>query len=178
MDSGVPQGSVLGPLIAFIVFINDIDDLTKLITVMNKFADDTKLGNTVTSQNEIDALQKCMNDLVVWAKAWGMQFNTKKCKVMHIGRNNPNAQYIMNGTVLESTSEERDIGVKVHQSLRPGKQCAESARRANAVLGQISRAFLYRKRYTFVDLYKQYVRPHLEFAVPALSLGHKVTRRS
>ena len=48
VDSGVPQGSVLGPL-AFIVFTNDIDDLTKLITVMNKFADDTKLGNTVTS---------------------------------------------------------------------------------------------------------------------------------
>jgi hypothetical protein len=168
VDSGVPQGSVLGPL-AFIVFINDIDDLTRLITIMNKFADDTKLGNIVTSQSDIDDLQKCIDDLVSWAEAWGMQFNVKKCKVMHIGRNNPKAQYTMNGTVLESTDEERDIGVKVHKSLRPSKQCTESARRANAVLGQISRAFHYRNKYTFIDLYKQYVRPHLEFAVPAWS---------
>jgi ribonucleases P/MRP protein subunit RPP40 len=159
---------VLGPL-AFIVFINDIDDLTRLITIMNKFADDTKLGNIVTSQSDIDDLQKCIDDLVSWAEAWGMQFNVKKCKVMHIGRNNPKAQYTMNGTVLESTDEERDIGVKVHKSLRPSKQCTESARRANAVLGQISRAFHYRNKYTFIDLYKQYVRPHLEFAVPAWS---------
>ena len=168
VDSGVPQGSVLDPL-AFIVFINDIDDLTRLITIMNKFADDTKLGNIVTSQSDIDDLQKCIDDLVSWAEAWGMQFNVKKCKVMHIGRNNPKAQYTMNGTVLESTDEERDIGVNVHKSLRPSKQCTESARRANAVLGQISRAFHYRNKYTFIDLYKQYVRPHLEFAVPAWS---------
>ena len=179
VDSGVPQGSVLGPL-AFIVFTNDIDDLTKLITVMNKFADDTKLGNTVTSRSEIDALQKCINDLVAWAEAWGMQFNTKKCKVMQIGRSNPNAQnsYTMNSRVLESTSEERYIGVKVHQSLRPGKQCAESARRVNAVLGQISQTFPYRNKYTCITCINNMCVPTWNLRSQHGPLGNKVTRRS
>ena len=64
---------------------------------------------------------------------------------------------------------EKDIGVKVHSSLRPSLQCREAAQRGNAVLGQISRSFHYRDKKTFVQLYKQYVRPHLEFAVPAWS---------
>ena len=168
VGSGVPQGSVLGPL-AFIIFINDIDDLTQFISIMNKFADDTKLGHKVITQSDCEVLQKCLDDLVSWAETWGMEFNVKKCKVMHLGRNNPRAQYFMNGVALDTTEEERDIGVKVHQSLRPSKQCSDASRRANVVLGQITRAFHYRNKHTFLDLYKQYVRPHLEFAVPAWS---------
>ena len=88
---------------------------------------------------------------------------------MHVGRSNPRAEYTMSGTRLETTESERDIGVKIHQSLRPSTQCREAASRANVVLGQITRAFHFRDRSTFVKLYKQYVRPHLEFSVPAWS---------
>ena len=107
-----------------------------------------------------------------------MSFNHTKCKVMHVGRANPCAEYKMNGHVLDSTEFERDIGVKVHRSLRPSMQCNEASQRANAVLGQVSRAFHFRDRRVFVQLYKQYVRPHLEFAVPAWSpwtIGDKDT---
>ena len=168
VDSGVPQGSVLGPL-AFIIFINDLDDCTKLITIMNKFADDTKCGNVIKNPNDIVILQKCLDDLTSWADKWGMSFNVTKCKVVHVGRTNPRAVYSMNGTDLKPSDAERDIGVKVHCSLRPSLQCNEAAQRANAVLGQISRAFHFRDRRVFVQLYKQYVRPHLEFSVPAWS---------
>ena len=169
VGSGVPQGSVLGPL-AFVIFINDIDFfLILLITIMNKFADDTKLGNVIVDQSDIDNLQKCLDELVEWAEVWGMEFNVDKCKVMHIGRTNPRADYSMNGVVLKTTESERDIGVKVQSNLRPSLQCSEAAQRANAVLGQLSRSFHYRDRRTFVKLYIQYVRPHLEFAVPAWS---------
>lgn len=75
----------------------------------------------------------------------------------------------MSDIKLKTTDKERDIGVLVQPSLRPTAQCAEASRRANAVLGQISRSFHYRDRKTFVQLYKQYVRPHLEFSVPAWS---------
>ena len=96
-------------------------------------------------------------------------FNVSKCKVMHIGRTNPKSTYTMKGVNLTPTDSERDIGVKVHNSLRPSLQCSEAAQRGNAVLGQILRAFHYRDRNTFIQLYKQYVRPHLEFAITAWS---------
>ena len=166
--SGVPQGSVLGPL-AFIIYINDIDLVCMMIKLLKKFADDTKAANTIRTDQDVKDLQLCLDNLVDWADTWGMQFNVSKCKIMHVGRSNPRAEYTMSGTRLETTESERDIGVKIHQSLRPSTQCREAASRANVVLGQITRAFHFRDRSTFVKLYKQYVRPHLEFSVPAWS---------
>ena len=168
VTSGVPQGSVLGPL-AFTIYINDIDIETAPLTKMNKFADDTKCAHAVLDPTDVVTLQGCLDNLVEWADKWGMAFNVSKCKVMHLGRSNPGADYSMSGQPLSKTDSERDIGVKVHRSLKPSLQCAEAARRATAVLGQITRAFHYRDKKVFVQLYKQYVRPHLEFAVPAWS---------
>ena len=75
----------------------------------------------------------------------------------------------MNGIPLEVTTVERDIGVQISSNLKPFTQCAEAARRAGAILTQISKAFLYRDSRIFIQLYKQFVRCHLEFAVPAWS---------
>ena len=113
-------------------------------------------------------LQDCLDMLVDWANKWGMKFNTGKCKVMHVGSSNLRIQYSMSGQVLEKTETERDIGVLVSAGMKPARQCLKAAQTAGSVLGQISRAFHYRDRKTFVKLYKQYVRPHLEFAVTAL----------
>ena len=96
-----------------------------------------------------------------------MQFNTAKCHVMHIGKNNPKNVYMMNGIQLSETTVERDIGVTVSCNLKPGQQCKKAAQTASVVLGQITRAFHYRDRRVFLNLYKQYVRPHLEFSVTA-----------
>ena len=74
----------------------------------------------------------------------------------------------MSGQVLATTETERDIGVLVSAGMKPARQCLKAAQMAGSVLGQISRAFHYRDRKTFVKLFKQYVRPHLEFAVTAL----------
>ncbi len=74
------------------------------------------------------------------------------------------------------TKEEGDIGVRVSNNLKPSAQCKKAAQAANAVLGQLHRAFHYRDGHTFVGLYKQYVLPHLEFAAqawnPWLAGGH------
>ena len=91
----------------------------------------------------------------------------KKCKVMHVGHGNPGYQYKMSNTVLETTAEERDLGVVMSATLKPKAQCAKAARTAQTVLSQISRAFHFQDRHVFLKLYKQYVRLHLEFAVQA-----------
>ncbi len=89
---------------------------------------------------------------------------------MHIGRHNPGYEYTMRGTKLGETDEERHIGVMITKTLKPSVQCDKAAGRALSVLGQIRRNFHYRDRHTFIRLYKQYVRPHLEFAAPSWSL--------
>jgi hypothetical protein len=166
--SGVPQGSVLGPLL-FLLFINDLDLAASEVTAMAKFADDTKVGQQIVTAADREALQSALDKLCNWARVWGMQFNVAKCKVMHFGRNNPGYTYEMAGQLLEEVENERDIGVTVSNTLKPASQCTRAAGTARTVLGQISRAFHYRDRSVFVKLYTTYVRPHLEFCTPAWS---------
>jgi hypothetical protein len=98
-----------------------------------------------------------------------MVFNIQKCKVIHFGRNNPKNKYTMNGIELEEELTERHIGVKISSNLKPSKHCQEAASKARVVLGQLSRCFHYRDKNVFLRLYKQYVRPHMEFASAAWS---------
>ena len=100
---------------------------------------------------------------------------------MHVGRDNPQAVYSMRGSNLAATEVERDIGEMIHRLLKPSVKCSEAARarQATIVLCQPSKAFhYYRDRQTLVVLYKQYVRPHLEFATPAWSPWLAQARRS
>ena len=86
--SGVPQGSVLGPLL-FIIFIDDIDIAAGDISILNKFADDTKLGQVMCSEEDKKKLQSSLDALCSWADTWDMKFNVSKCKILHVGKNNP-----------------------------------------------------------------------------------------
>jgi len=104
--SGVPQGSVLGPLL-FIIYINDIDD--QINSSLLKFADDTKIYFKVNSPENIETLREDLCKLVSWSKEWQMLFNIEKCKVMHLGYDNPHASYFMDGNRLQVVSEERSL---------------------------------------------------------------------
>ena len=85
-----------------------------------------------------------------------------KCKEMHLGNRNR-----QQANQLVATTEERDPGVVTTNKLKPSAQCVKAARTANTVLGQINRAFHFREKNVMVNLYKQYVRLHLEFVVQA-----------
>jgi hypothetical protein len=71
---------------------------------------------------------------------------------MHFGRRNPAYEYSMAGQKLETVQEERDVGVTVQQTFKPAAQCTKAAATARIILGQISRAFHYRDKFTFVKL--------------------------
>ena len=160
--SGVPQGSILGPLL-FLIFINCLDDTANLITILRKFADDSKVGQVIRSDEDRNKLQDCLNSLFDWTQQMGMEFNIGKCHVLHFGHRNPNYSYSISNQNLESAGEERDIGVIISNTLKPSSHCASIVKKANFALMQLLRCFLYRDKTVFLNLYKQRVRPILEF---------------
>jgi hypothetical protein len=168
VNSGVPQGTVLGPCL-FGVHIDDIDEVVRLIELLLKFADDCKGKKTIMNDQDRKALQDTLDKLCEWAETWGMKFNKDKCKILHVGNNNPSYEYYMQGTKLATIDEERDVGVIIHKSLKPSRQCQKAAATGMGVLYQLKNNFHFRDRHVFVKLFKQYVRPHLEFATPAWS---------
>ncbi len=162
--SGVPQGSVLGPIL-FTIFINDIDD--KILSKLLKFADDTKLIGKVKSSVDIEILRKDLANLYRWSEDWQMLFNVNKCKIMHIGRNNTEEKYYMGGKELIQINEETDLGVLISNDFKVFKQCAKAAKKGNQVLGMIWRTFECKNKDIIVKLYKSLVRPHLDYCCQA-----------
>ena len=111
VTSGVPQGSVLGPLL-FTIFINDIDNAVDTINCfLLKFADDTKGVRVVDSEEDALKLQKDLDNLYSWSTDLQILFNLEKCHILHFGNSNHQHNYFIDGHQLSSVAEEKDLGV-------------------------------------------------------------------
>jgi len=167
--SGVPQGSVLGPLL-FLLFVNDLPDWIR--NNIRMFADDTKIWCVVKQVEDNLLLQKDLDSMAEWSEEWLLRFNPEKCKVMRIGHNIKTQYYMKDNGInrrLMETDEERDLGIFITSDLKPSLQCVKAANKAMSVLGMVRRNFKRLDVEGFRIIYKGYIRPHLEYCIQAWS---------
>src|SRR6218665_2574699 len=128
-----------------------------------------KLCRAVGDDQEADILREDLRRMFRWSQDWQMLFNLEKCYVMHMGKGNQELSYVMGGKVLKVNEEERDLGVIMHRSAKPSRQCAEASKKANSTLGMIRRTIVTRDKDTILRLYKTLVRPQLEYCIQVWS---------
>ena len=163
--SGVPQGSVLGPIL-FLTYINDLkDDISSKVL---KFADDTQAFRKVTNVTDKQSLQDDLDKLVKWSEKWQMLLNFGKCKCIHIGHGNTDEEYKMWDAVLGRTTQETDLGVTFSADMKVSEQCRIAASKGNQILFYsilIRRPITYKVKQLIVSLKKAIIRPHLEYCI-------------
>ena len=165
--SGVPQGSVIGPLL-FVIFINDLIKI--FINKTKLYADDTKLLSKVEDIiNNENSLQKDLNEASEWSRKWLLGFNSSKCVIMHYGNNNPHVKYTLNGVELKESDCERDLGVYFSSNLKWKQHIISCTSKANSIMGMLKMTFFQFDVKLVKILYSAFIRPLIEFAVPVWS---------
>ena len=167
MTSGIPQESVLGPLL-FIIFINDLPDCVK--SAIKIFADDTKINGEIKDQSDIKQLQDDIDSLKKCSRDWQLLFNASKCKCMHLGKKNDKHNYIISeeGQIeLEETTVEKDLGIWVGNELGFKEHIKKVVNKANTTLGII------RRSYTYLDR-QNLALPCIALVCPLLEYGNLV----
>ena len=162
VKSGIPQGSVLGPIL-FIIYINDLPD--SINSYLKIFADDTKIFRTIESMTDKGELDSDLNKIIEWSERWQLPFNVDKCKIIHYGTQNPYHCYTMNNAQIKADTQEKDLGVLFDDKLKFTPHINQIVAKANSRLGIIRHTFTNLTAKTLLPLYKTLVRPILEYAV-------------
>ena len=171
VTSGVPQGSVLGPVL-FVLYINDMPN--SVSSNLTMYADDTKLYRPVRSPQDMRVLQEDLDALQRWSTSWLLNFHPGKCKMLRLGTSlYQKGEYSLANSdpladekrpILAWSDCEKDLGVLVDEELSFKKEVSARAKKGNTIMGIIRRTFTYMNEEMFCCLFKSLVRPHLEYA--------------
>ena len=165
--SGVPQGSVLGPVL-FLIFINDLPD--NIRSSVRLFADDCVLYRNVKSPLDCQILQDGLNSLAKWEMDWQMKFNVSKCHSMRVTRLHPSrhigVNYTLHQQTLEQVQSAKYLGLTITDDLDWGQHISEITCKTTKTLGFLRRNLALAPRHTKEVAYKTLVRPQLEYAAP------------
>lgn len=165
VTSGVPQGSVLGPIL-FLIYINDLPD--QIVSQVRLFADDTAVYLTMEGGDSHRVLQNDLDSLSVWESRWDMEFNPSKCQVVRVtsSRRPINTLYFLHGQVLEVVTSARYLGVDISSGLSWNSHIDRITVKANRTLGFLKRNIKTKQSKVREMAYNTLVRPQLEYASP------------
>ena len=158
--SGVPQGSVLGPLL-FSLYVNDIPSLVDSPILL--FADDTKVYRAIKCREDHLQLQSDIDKLLVWSNMWQLKFNIAKCTLLHLGKPHSYGDYKLDGVAISQSNIVKDLGVLIDTDLKFHAHTSMVVARANRLLGIIKKSFEHLDHIMFLRLYKSLIRPMLEY---------------
>jgi len=182
VSSGVPQGTVLGPL-CFLIYINDIGSELSPETSLKLFADDSLLIRTIEDNIDTDSLQADLDSLITWSTTWQMKFHPAKCSVMSItNKKKPiTHNYTMLGQPLQHVENTPYLGVHLNKTLHWDHHINHIVAKANKTLGFLRRNFQKCPQHVKEQMYRTLVRPTLEYAStawdPFQKKIHKTDRR-
>ena len=172
VTSGVPQGSVIAPIM-FQIYVNDIQN--GVTSYINLFADDAKLLRVIESQNDCQQLQRDINRIYEWSLRWKLEFNTKKCHVMEIGKSKrrPIWDYKLGEDIIMKSKEEKDLGVTMQDTLSPERHISGIFNSTYRLLTNIRVSFNYMDTSMMRKIITSIVRPRIEYAAVVWSPNMK-----
>ena len=173
--SGVPQGSVLGPIL-FIIFINDMADSLESVQ-LKSFADDTKISRSIYDQTDSLKLQGDLNRILQWSEENNMVLNEEKFEflkhnytfdnlLMELPGTYYNSCYKANSSLIECNDSVKDLGITFTSDLSFKEHIASIIKKASNKASWILSVFSTRSKFEMLFLYKTYVRPNLEYCCP------------
>ena len=158
--SGVPQGSVLGPVL-FLIFINDLPE--NIRSSVRLFADDCVLYRNIESPMDCQFLQDDLNSLAQWETDWQMKFNVAKCHSMRVTRHPPDKHiqfdYTLHQQRLEQVQSAKYLGLTITDDLDWGQHVSEISAKATKTMGFLRCNLAFAPRHTKEVAYKTLVRP-------------------
>nr|VZI34746.1 unnamed protein product [Spirometra erinaceieuropaei] len=144
VESGVPQGSVLGPIL-FLIYVEDA--ARALDCEVTMFADDMNIWSVIRDSADEDRLQMNLNRLEEWSNRWLLRFNFAKCSILRLGNTTRSASTrddFLGSAALQEVEAQKDLGVLTTSSLKPSVHCSRVAKNAMSVLqlrGDLLQAF-------------------------------------